>query len=564
MDGLCVFRCVPNEAASTSLRAYLASVLLISLAAGCTTVGPDYQGVTSPPLPSHYWQQERDGAAGLASIPDDATSRLMADWNLLSDDTLNALIDQGLRESPSVDELIWRIEEAEQLVTVINGQACPFVDAVSVYDRRKRSLSSQPFVQSNSEPFSFFSKGFVSSWEIDLVGRIRRETEAAVAQYEATVEDLSDLQRILAGDICRAYINLRLNEALLATNRRNQSLQESSIEEVQTRVSAGQATRLDVVQLQSRIGLTAADSPLFRQAIDQWIHQLALLVGTTPDEAFRQRLMSRPQLRFPKAAPMVPAALLRRRPDVRRAEREVAAACALIGVAESEYYPRLALLGSISFDSRTLNDLIDYDSLAFGIGPSFSWNVLSLGRIEAQVEIQRAQLRQACARYRTTVLVAVSEVEDALAAQRNQAQRIHKLQKTVKDSREAVELALDQYKAERASLERVVSNQRRLLRSSLELERAQADSATAVVNLIQAVGGPPSFGGSCMSAPCECGTMPMLSTNATGSPPASSVLVPVGLMPPPVGSVAVKPSPKRLPRTNEQRPRRLPSTSRSR
>ena len=325
-------------------------------------------------------------------------------WESYGDMTLQGLIARAMRESPSVEELSWRINEAQNVVCIVSGQKKPFADGVAAYERRKRSSNSQPFVASNGEPFDFFSLGVNSRWEIDVVGRIARETQAAVADYKATQEDLNDLRRVLAGDIARAYVNLRLSQELLSQNETNLQIQRKSVEEVKGRIEAGRVGRLDLVQLESRIGLTKSDSPVFEQAIAQNFHLIALLVGSTPGEDLSFLLQPVSQITTPAFAPEVPANLIRRRPDVRRAEREVAAACARIGVAEAEFYPRLNILGTVSLDSRRFSDLLDYDSLAFAVGPGVTWNILSLGRIESQVNVQKAQLKQSIARYRQSVI----------------------------------------------------------------------------------------------------------------------------------------------------------------
>ncbi|TWT52841.1 Toluene efflux pump outer membrane protein TtgI precursor [Rubripirellula amarantea] len=480
--------------------ASLSLAVFMLLHSGCATVGPDYGGVEPPPLNAGFLGDNAEGS--VTQISSESTSGLddalnlalaqqehPADWSFLNDEYLPMLIARSVRDNPSVDELTWRIQEAKSVVRIVSGQADPFADAFTTYERRKRSSNAQPFVASNGSPFHFFSLGVDSRWEIDIVGRIARETEAAKADYQATEEDLVNLRRVLAADIARAYINLRLNQELLRQNQLNLKVQRDSIEEVEDRIEAGQVTRLDLVQLQSRIGLTESDQPIYEQGIQQSYNLIALLMGTTPSECEAYLLRPTSQLSPPPISPEVPAELLRRRPDVRRSEREIAAACARIGVAKAEYYPRLSLLGTVSVDSRKVSNLLDYDSLVFAFGPGVTWNILSLGRIEAQVDIQKAQLKQAIARYRQSVLVAVSEVENALAAQGQQRRRIEILTQTVNDSGEAVELARQQYGADKASLERVVSNQRRLLRSSIELARARADSATAAVDLFQALGG---------------------------------------------------------------------------
>ena len=481
---------------ATSRNVVAAVGLMVVLLSGCQTVGPNFGGVTAPNLGVTFDQAKlndlgmvHEPSLGPSPVSLNSFDGSMLSWSSIGDGKLQRLIETAYQNNPSVEELSWRIYESRNVVRIVSGQKDPFADFTKSYERRKRSSSSQPFVASNGRPFNFYSVGVNSRWEIDLVGRIARETEAAVADYEAIQADYNDLRRVLAGDLARAYVQLRLNQELLKQNQINVRIQKESLEEVATRIEAGKVTKLDEVQLRSRIGLTESQTPTYRQGVQQSYHKIVLLIGQTPGDTLRWILEEQPQWMPPPMGPGVPADLLRRRADIRRSEREVASACARIGVAEAEFYPRLSLLGTLSFDSRSMSDLLDYDSLAFSIGPGVSWNILSLGRIEAQVEIQKAQLKQACARYRQTVLTAVSEVENALVAQDQQQQRIAQLVETVQAASEAVELAVEQYQADKASLERVVSNQRRLLRSSLRLAEARAEAATASVDLFQALGG---------------------------------------------------------------------------
>ena len=447
--------------------------LSLCLTLGCT-LGPDYHGVGAPALSPDYLN-----ASSTTPRPD---------WHQFDDPTLNRLIARALSDSPDIAELNSRVVEACALVAIVAGQKQPFVDGQATYENRKRSSNSQPFVAQNADPFDFFSVGVDSRWEIDLFGRIARETEAASAEYQGTIEDVNDLKRLLIGEIARTYVQVRLYQEQLHQNQLNLRIQRQSLAKVRSRIEAGKVGRLDLVQLKSRISLTEANSPVFREQLKLSVNRLAVLVGTTPDRDFIEMIGTQPQLSAPLVGPGVPADLLRYRPDVRRAEREVAAASARIGVAESELYPKLALLGTISFDSRNVGDLISSDSLFYGIGPGFTWNLLSLGRIERQIEIQKAQLCQAVQRYRSTVLTAIGDVENSLASYQENTRRLLILGTAVDEAHEAVELANDQYEADRASLERVVSNQRRLLRASLERGLARADLATASVNLIQSAG----------------------------------------------------------------------------
>ncbi|QDT10568.1 efflux transporter outer membrane subunit [Planctomycetes bacterium K23_9] len=470
-----------NATEKRRLDLQLVLCLLVLLTCGCK-VGPDYRGAPLGSLPSSFVNSAQSDSWTAPNLP-----TMPADFRF-NDPTLAALIDTALVDSPSVRELQWRVCEMRALVGLASGQGLPFADAGANYERRKRSSKSQPFVGPNGDAFDFFSIGALSRWEFDLVGRIARETEAATADYQASIEDVNDVRRLLIGEIARAYVQVRLYQELQKQNEINLKIQYSALEKVKGRIDAGKVGRLDLVQLQSRLRLTESDRPLFDEQLKLALTNLSILTGQPPTHQLIAMIGRGPQLQTPMIGHGIPADLIRHRPDMRRAEREVAAASARIGVAEAELYPKLSLLGTISVDSRNVSSLITSDALAYTIGPSVSWNILSLGRIQKAIEIQKAQLQQAIQRYQQTMLTAVADVENSLASSSENSRRIAILQQAVREAGEAVELASDQYDADKASLERVVSNQRRLLRASLDLANARAAKAAATVDLVQSIG----------------------------------------------------------------------------
>ena len=455
------------------------AALTALVSAGCKAVGPDFKGVAVPGLPATFDTSQPWHQPNLPERPE---------WHRFNDPILGQLIDTALRDSPNVRELQWRIREARAILATVNARFRPEVVADATYERRERSLNAQPFVGPNGDAFDFFSGGLNSRWEIDLFGQIRRETEAATADYYVTVEELSDIKRLLIGDISRAYIQVRLFQELERQNRVNLQLQRESLGKVKDRIEAGQVGRLDLVQIESRISLTAADRPKFSERLKLAINQLSILIGTPPNEQLTAWLIQGYQLEPPLVGYGVPADLLRHRPDMRRAERSVAAESARVGVETAELYPKLSLGGAVSLDSRSLSSLLSADSLAFALGPSFSWNLFSAGRVQNEIEAQKARWQQSIQRYHQTLLTAIGDVENALVSYHQGRQRLIILRDAVLAAEESVDLALEQYEADLGSLERVVSNQRRLLQATTMLAEARAETATAAVDLIQATG----------------------------------------------------------------------------
>lgn len=453
---------------------------LTSFSLGCAAVGPDYVPPGTRSLRAQYSQR---------AVAEHYSQPFEQWWDQLFDPMLAELATTALNQNLPVQESNWRICEARAVAGVVNGQLFPYMDSIGSYTYRKRSLNARSNAVSNGAPFDVFSVGFDSRWEIDIFGRIRRETEAAVAEWGASIEASEDLKRILVAEVAATYVAIRTRQELLRVIAENQQSQAYHRWRAESRFRAGMVGRLDVVQAEQVAEATAAELPLIEQELRLSFHQLYLLLGQTPDGSLEQRL-GRSPIPTPNLIEVgVPADLLRRRPDVRRAEREVVAASALIGVATSELYPRLTLNGAITLDSRNFSSLVEYDILAFGLGPGIRWNVLSLGRIQQSIQAREAAYQQAVLRYQQSVIVAAGEVENAIAQYSYGQQRVELLDRTVRTAQEAMQLAIAQYGAGVVGLERVLSAQRRLLEAQQRLVESRSEVALAAIRTYKAAGG---------------------------------------------------------------------------
>ena len=454
--------------------------VLTTFSLGCAAVGPNYVHPGTRSLHAQYSQPE---VTHYYSQPFEQW------WAQLFDPLLAELATKSLQQNLPVQESVWRICEARAVAGVVNGQLYPYMDGVGSVAAVKRSPNARRNLNANGTPYSLFSFGFDSRWEIDVFGRIRRETEAAVAEWGAAAEASDDLKRILVADVAATYVTIRMQQELLRVTEANQQMQVDHRRRAESRFRAGTVGRLDVVQAQQVAESTAAEIPLIEQQLKLAIHQLYLLLGQTPDGSLEQRLGIAP-IPTPNLIEIgVPADLLRRRPDVRKAEREVVAASAMIGVATSELYPRLTLNGAISLDSRHLSSLVEYDSLAFGIGPGVRWNILSLGRIQQSIQAREAAYQQAVLRYQQSVIVAAGEVENAIAQFDYGQQRVTLLDRAARSAHEAMQLAIAQYDAGVVGLERILSAQRKLLEAQQLLVEAQSAVSLAAVRTYKAAGG---------------------------------------------------------------------------
>ena len=326
----------------------------------------------------------------------------------------------------------------------------------------EHSPNSSPLLDNS---FRDVDVGFDAGWELDIWGQFRRGIEAADANLMAEVAGYDNALVSVTAEVASAYVAIRTFEARLAIARGNVALQERSLKIATVRFENGATTALDVEQAKTLLANTRASIPELEIGLRQTQNALSILLGLPPGE--------RPDFESGEgeipAAPVeiavgIPADLLRRRPDIRRAELQAAAQSALIGIAESDLYPHFSLTGSVGLRSSDtgvtdLGDLFDGDSLEAGFGPSFRWNILNYGRIKNAVRVEDARYQQAIVAYRDTVLRAASEVEDALVGFVRGKQRVAFLKTSVDAAERSVDLALIQYRDGTVDYTRVLDSQ---------------------------------------------------------------------------------------------------------
>jgi NodT family efflux transporter outer membrane factor (OMF) lipoprotein len=333
-----------------------------------------------------------------------------------------------------------------------------------------------------------YALGLDASWELDLWGRIRRAVEAADADLAATVEDARGVAVAVAAETAAAYVDLRELEYRLAIARNNVALQEQTLDLVRARFESGLVGERDVAQALTNVATTRARIPAFDAGARAAENRLAVLVGRAPGAL--DLSAAAPIPRPPDAVAVgVPADLLRRRPDVRRAERLLAAEVARIGVAEGELYPRLTLLGTLGVAAEVASDLGQHDSGTFSIGPSLRWNLFDAGRLRDRVRAQDARAAQALIAWEQTVLAALEEAENAMSAFVREQSRRDALIEAATQARRAVELARIQYREGLSDFQAVLDSEREL--AALEDQVAESDGAVAanLIGLYRALGG---------------------------------------------------------------------------
>jgi NodT family efflux transporter outer membrane factor (OMF) lipoprotein len=466
----------------TKLLSVTVAALLL---AGCA-VGPDYQAPKSS-VPGD-WSDKGNGL-------DPATSRVksqaavVADWwKTFGDAELTSLVERAAVSNLDLKLAEARIREARGLRGVTAGAMLPAVDAGGSYSRNR--FSENVPVPGAGQQGNFYQAGFDASWELDVFGGIRRSIEAADAGVEATIETRRDVLVTLLAEVARNYIEVRGLQAQVDVAIQNLDAQKKTLELTQARLQAGRATELDVVRAQAQASATASQIPVLESARIQSTHRLGVLLGREPG-SLRQELLA--ATKIPPPPPEVPVGLpselLRRRPDLRRAERELAAATARIGVATAELYPKFSLTGFFALQSVKASDFATWGSRAWSVGPSINWSIFQGGRIRAQIEVENARQEQAAIVYERSILVALQEVEDALIAYVKEQAHRAELSDAVAANVKAVDLANQRYTQGLVDFLNVLDAQRSLYVSQDALIQSERRISEDLVALYKALGG---------------------------------------------------------------------------
>jgi NodT family efflux transporter outer membrane factor (OMF) lipoprotein len=456
---------------------------LALLAVGCT-VGPDYRRPDLP-VPS-AWQEARE--KGVDTRPAELT-RWWAEFN---DPRLNSLVERAVQSNLDLRLAEARIREARASRAVTASEAWPTMDISGSYSR-SRGSENVPFSESPGRAGreeDLFTTGFDASWEIDVFGRVRRSVEAAEARIEVSVEDRRDTLVTLLGDVARNYIELRGFQRRIAVARANLNAQQETLDLTRVRFRAGLASYLDVAQAEAQVNTTAAQIPTLEGSLKQAAHRLAVLLGLEPGALWMESSGEAP---IPALPPEVlvglPSELLRRRPDIRRAERQLAAATAETGVATADLFPRFFLTGSAGLQSVSASDWFSSGSRFWSVGPTISWPVFDAGRIRAHIAVQGAQEEQAWSQYEKTILTALEDVENSLVNYSSEQTRHRSLVEAVAANRLAVEMSNELYLKGLQDFLSVLDSQRSLFTSESDLAQSEAAMASNLVSLYKALGG---------------------------------------------------------------------------
>ena len=468
-----------------------AGAALLFLAAGCA-VGPDYKPpeVSAPAT----WQE------GAQRGVDTQTADMAGWWKSFNDPLLDSLVERAVKSNLDLRIAEARIRESRALIDVTAAGLWPSLNVSGSYSRNRvsqngafsgnPSSSSSSFAGGGKLENSFYRTGFDSDWELDVFGGTRRQVEAARATLEASIEERRSVLVTLLGDVAKNYIDLRGLQRRLAVAQANLRAQQDTLDLTRIRFNAGLASDFDVAQAEGQAKTTEAQIPTLQTALKQTAYGIDILLGAQPgstrDELAKDALI--PALP-PEAHVGLPVDLLRRRPDIRSAERQLAAATAQVGAATADLYPKFSLTGNFGLQSISASDWFTGRSRFWSIGPTITWPVFDAGRIRATIEVRNAQQEQALRLYERSVLTAFQDVENALVNYGNEQTRYRSLLEAVAANRRAVQMANDLYTQGLVPFLNVLDSQRTLYSSESDLAVSEASLASNLVALYKALGG---------------------------------------------------------------------------
>jgi len=476
--------------------------IVLSLISGCA-VGPNYHPPATPVPPAF------GATVNQPAIPPAATNAVAESldlkrwWENFRDPVLNQLIEQAMATNLDVRLAEARVREARAQLQATRAGLFLTVDSSASYTRSRISPNTfstgAPATSGTGTPVpafgvpltsSLYKAGFDASWEIDVFGGTRRQVEAAHYTLEAQIEARRNALLTLLGEVAQNYAALRGYQQQLAIVHTNLFTQQDTLRLQQSKLQAGLATDLDVANAESQAASTESQIPTLRTQVQQAIHQLSILLDREPSALEAMLLPAAPLPGGPPAVPPgLPSELLRRRPDIRQAERQLAVATANIGVATADLFPKFNLTGSAGLESISLSTFANSSSRFWSFGPTVTWRIFAAGQIRANIRVQNARQEEAFIQYRQAVLQSLQDVENALVAYDQEQIRRRSLRQAADSGRRAVSLALRLNGAGVVDFLNVLNAQQTLYQTELQLAQSEQNVVTDLVSLFKALGG---------------------------------------------------------------------------
>ena len=431
------------------------------------------------------------GPAGAQEPEAESTVSPVAFWRSLGDPTLESLIELALDANHDLRAAEARVRESRASRSEAVLDLVPRITASAGYSRQRLASASFPGAASSSLPDqSVWDAGVRMSWELDVFGRLRSSLEGRSALVESARRDTDDLRILLAAEVARAYYDLRGAQERLVVARRNAENQRRTLGVTLDRLELGSGTALDSERAQAQLSSTLAAIPSLETEMAAAAHRIGVLLGRPPAAvAADLSVTAEPARLLPEVRVKDIESIVRRRPDVLSAERQVAAQDAFVGAARADYLPRLSIDAVAGYTGSELDGLVDSGSARYAIGPVVSWPLFDLGRVKTRVDQARAAESQAVARYEQTILLALEEAETALAAYRNARERLRHLGEAAAASERATELARLRFEEGGTGFLEVLDAERRQLEAQDLLAAGRTEATAWLVAAYRALGG---------------------------------------------------------------------------
>jgi len=468
---------------------------LIAALAGCA-VGPSYRE-PKPDTPPVYDASARTAAAGTPTAVPAPSVELAAWWKALDDPELDSLVERALKSNPDLEVALTRLQQARTYETVILGHALPEVDASGAAARGtgtdlSRGRAEQGLVSAdNSAGLQHINLigGFDAVWELDVFGKIRREFEAAHDDTQAAAAARNGVLTAVVADVVRAYIDLRGAQIRSGVLRQAVGVLRESQRIVTIRYQRGITNELDVALATRELDTLEAQLEPAEAQVNAARSAVATLLGEYPEDLVRE--LSAPNLIPSMPGPVsagLPIDLLKRRPDIMQAERELAGATARIGVATANLFPQVAVVGSIGAQAQGWGNA-HLGQHIWSFGPAAAWPLLDFGALDAQVDIAQLDAHARLVRYRQTIFNAVQEVDDALDSFRAEQDRLKHLGEAMLAGQRAVDLANERYNRGLTDFLNVVDAERKFYDLQEQYAAAQVAQGETFVQLYKSLGG---------------------------------------------------------------------------
>ena len=463
-----------------SHRTRTAAIVLLAALSACMA-GPDYV----PPevrMPDAWTEEMRNGVV-------QGPTELADWWKKFDDPVLTDLIRRADEGNLDLAIAIARIKQSRAALGIAKGEWLPTVAATGSVEYLDPSNNGQ-FGPLAGDGTDLWSTGFDATWEIDVAGRIARGVESSTAALGGQYEDYRDIRVILFAEVAANYVTMRAFQQRIKLAEANVKNQQDSLKLARQRFETGISPELDVAQAQSNLGNVEQLIPILEQGRVAAVLRIAVLLGSHPGPV-RAALKEVLEVPLPNSdvGTGLPADIIRQRPDIRAAERQLAAATAQIGVATADLYPRLSLSGFFALESTSLSSLFTGDSVTWGAGFPVRWNLFAGGRIRQNIKVQEARTEEALKFYERTLLLAIEEIEGSMNRFEQEQERRDALDRAAKAAQRSVELSLDLYRQGLVDFQNVLDAQRTLLNFQDQFAESQGFVAANLVALYKALGG---------------------------------------------------------------------------